>query len=203
MIESITLLFDTIHKSMTTIELVAAFFWLLCVYFTVKRSLWCWPTWIVQVTLYIYIFFVAKLYSDSLLQVIFLFMQFYGWYYWLYEWDRNEKNILKISTLSVKKYLFWIIVWISWSFLVGILMKTYTDASLPFLDASLAIASLIAQWLLSKKILENWIIWILVDIFSIGMYWYKELYITSGLYMIFLILATSGLISWYKAKKKQ
>jgi nicotinamide mononucleotide transporter len=82
-------------------------------------------------------------------------------------------------------------------------MKTYTDASLPFLDASLAIASLIAQWLLSKKILENWIIWILVDIFSIGMYWYKELYITSGLYMIFLILATSGLISWYKAKKKQ
>jgi nicotinamide mononucleotide transporter len=196
-------IFEAIRTSMTTIEIIASIFWILSVYFTVRQNIWCWPTGVVMVSLYIYIFFNAKLYSDTILQVIYFFMQFYGWYYWLYLWQRNKIDILKITTLSNTSRLQWGLVWIVWTCLVGFLMHQYTDAALPYLDATLAVASLIAQWFLSKKILENWMIWITVDIFSIGMYSYKELYVTAWLYAIFLVLATLGLIEWYNKRKKQ
>lgn len=82
-------------------------------------------------------------------------------------------------------------------------MKKFTDAALPIIDAGLAVGSLIAQWFLSKKILENWYIWIALDVVFIGVFYYKELYLTAILYFIFLILATSGAIAWNTSKNKK
>lgn len=187
---------------MSLIEITATIFWLLSVYFTVKENMWCWPTWIVMVILYIFIFYDVKLYSDMLLQIVFLFMQFYGWYYWLYWRSKKKNEKLNIITLIPNEVIKWIIICITWTVILGYFMKSKTDASLPYLDAFNACLSLIAQWFLSKKILENWYLWIIIDVISVWMYMYKWLYLTTGLYIIFLILATLWLLKWKKILKK-
>lgn len=196
-------IFTLIKESMTPIEIIATFFGVITVYLTVKQNIWLFPTGIVMVTLYIFIFYEAKLYSDMLLQIIYIYMNIYGWYYWLKKWDRTKKDELKISTLSWQETGKWAIIWIVGTCIWGYLMKTFTDATLPLIDAALAVGSLIAQWFLSKKILENWYIWIALDVVFIGVFYYKELHLTAILYFIFLILASSGAIAWNKAKNKQ
>lgn len=187
---------------MNLTEMLATIFWLLSVYFTIKENMWCWPTWIIMVALYIFIFYDVKLYSDMLLQIVFLFMQFYWWYYWLHWRNKKKNEKLDIVNLKSSKKIKWFIIWIIWTAILGYYMHSKTDASLPYLDAFNACLSLIAQRFLSKKIIENWHIWITVDVISIWMYMYKWLYLTTWLYVIFLILATLWLLEWKKILKK-
>jgi len=182
---------------MSWIEIIATIFGLLCVYLTVKQNNWCWPTGLVQVILYTYIFYSVKLYSDSILQVIYIPMQIYGWYYWLHGGkDKKEAPVTKIT------YKFWayMILFITGLTLAwGTMMGKYFGAACPIPDAFIVMTSLFAQWLLSKKKLEAWYLWIAVDIVAIGVYFYKHLYITTGLYTVFLVLAISGLIAWRRS----
>jgi nicotinamide mononucleotide transporter len=194
-------IYSYIINSMSLIEIIATIVWLLSVYFTVKQNILCWPTWIIMVVLYIYIFYDAKLYSDAILQVIFLFMQFYWWYVWVYSW--KEKNKLPVKLIKNKLRIY-IVLWIImaslawWHF-----MNLKTDNTLPYWDAFILYISLTAQLLLSFKIIESWILWIVVDILSIFIYYYKSLYLTTWLYFIFLILAILWLIEWKNQLKKQ
>lgn len=190
---------------MTLIEILAVVFGLLSVYFTVKQNIWCWPTGIVMVILYVFIFYNAKLYSDMLENLIYIFMQMYGWYYWVLggKKARNKKDKVPVTTLKWKERSAWIGVIIVFTAGLGYFMATRTDASLPYLDALTTVMSLTAQWLMGKKILENWVLWISVDVMALFIYSYKGLYMTAGLYFVFLILASGGLIEWYKDMKKQ
>jgi len=154
-----------------------------------------------MVSLYAYIFYGAKLYSEVLLQIYFFFMQIYGWYYWAK--GKVESDDIVVKVLDKKQYPLYFLTAITGIFLVGSLMRNFTDASLPFLDASVAVLSVIAQFMLARRYLENWLVWIFVDILAIGIYWHKDLYPTSVLYSIFLILATTGFISWYRARRSQ
>lgn len=193
--------YNFITQYISTIEIFATIFWLISVYYTVKQNIACWPTWIIMVALYIYIFYDAKLYSDAILQVIFLFLQFYWWYVWVYWW--KKKNDLPVRLVSNKTRALWtiwiIIVSLAWWYF----MSTRTDNALPYWDAFILYISLTAQLLLSFKIIESWILWIIVDILSVFIYFYKWLYLTTWLYIIFLILATLWLIEWIKKLKEQ
>ena len=193
--------FAFISSFMSPIEIVATIMGLFSVYFTVRQNMLCWPTWIIMVILYIYIFYNAKLYSDTILQIIFLFMQFYWWYMWKYWW--KNKSILKVKTISNRFRIIGILWIIIVSLCWGYFMKSKTDASLPIADSFVLYLSLTAQLLLSFKILESWVLWIIVDILSVWVYYYKWLYLTTWLYFIFLILAILWLIEWLKAIKKQ
>ena len=182
---------------MTPIEIVAVIFGFLCVYFTIKENIWCWPTGLVQVFLYIFIFYKAKLYSDTILHVIYVFMQFYGWYYWLHGGKEHKEALVTkltqawiVATLAIASF-----GTIGW----GYFMASKTDAAMPYGDAFTTVASLVAQWLMSRKKLESWYYWIAVDIIAIGIYYAKGLYLTSGLYVCFLFMATAGLIRWKKS----
>jgi nicotinamide mononucleotide transporter len=181
---------------MSLIEAVATFFGLLCVWFTIKENIWCWPAGIVQVSLYIFVFYDSKLYSDMVLHIIYVFLNAYGWYHWLYK--KNEKAELSVSDVG-KQLTVWIIGCIIGTAVLGYLMTTYTDASFPYSDAFITIASLIAQWLLAKKKLESWYFWIIVDVVAVGVYGLKELYLTTGLYAVFLVLAVFGYFEWRKS----
>lgn len=199
--EIFTHLWNYLSQSMTIIEMIATVFWLLSVYYTVKQNILCWPTGVVMVSLYIYIFYDAKLYSDAILQVIFLFLQFYGWYVWKF-WGK-QKDQLPIKTIS-NTWRILISVWIiavsvGW----GYFMSTKTDNALPYADSFVLYMSLVAQLFLSFKILESWILWIIVDVLSLRLYYTKGLYVTFWLYFIFLILATLWLLEWMKKMKKQ
>lgn len=179
---------------MSYLEIVAAGMGLLSVWLTVKQNIWCWPTGLVMVILYLIIFWQVKLYADMGLQAVYIVLQLYGWYEWLY--GGADKSELKVSRLSRQMRQFLVAIALASTLAMGYSLDTYTDASLPYWDSTITVGSLIAQWLLTKKILENWLIWIAVDIFSIGIYFYKILYLTAGLYAVFLLLALSGYFTW-------
>jgi nicotinamide mononucleotide transporter len=180
----------------TGLETAAALFGLACVVLTVKRNLWCWPTGLAQVTLYIFVFFHAKLYSDLILHVIYVGLSIYGWHHWLHGGaDRGE---LEVTLLPPLHLLSLIAAGLGVTAVWGWLMATYTDAALPYPDAFTTVASLIAQWLLAKKKLQSWWCWIAVDLVAVPVYFYKELYQTAALYTMFLVLASAGGLEWSK-----
>jgi nicotinamide mononucleotide transporter len=185
---------------MTWIEASAVAFGLACVILTIRQNIWCWPTGLVQVALYIVIFYQVKLYSDLILHAIYVWLQIYGWYHWLH--GGKERAALPVSRLGIRSCIAWAVVTALGTAGWGFTMATYTDAAVPFGDAFTTVASLVAQWLLARKHLESWLFWISVDIVAIGIYWNKELYLTSGLYAVFLILATLGWLAWRKSLNK-
>ncbi|AWV91364.1 nicotinamide riboside transporter PnuC [Bradymonas sediminis] len=188
---------------MSPIEIAATITGLASVWFSTRQNIWCWPTGLVMVTLYIFIFYDAKLYSDMGLQIVYIFMQIYGWYYWLNGGrDKDDGGKAKVTRLSTAQFgAAWAVGAVGVAGL-GFAMSTYTDASLPYWDAATTVLSLIAQWFLGKKILESWVFWIVVDVIAIGVYLTKGLYLTSGLYLVFLGLAIAGLLEWMKTHRE-
>jgi nicotinamide mononucleotide transporter len=179
---------------MTWIEAVAAVCGLLCVWLTIRQNILCWPTGLIQVLLYIGVFYHARLYSDLILHVIYVIMQVYGWYHWLH--GGRERMELKVTTLPRPALAVWLLLGTVTTMAWGHSMATFTDAAAPYADAFIAVASLIAQWLMARKKLESWPFWIAVDLVGIAVYFYKELYITTGLYSVFLVLAVLGFFQW-------
>jgi len=184
---------------MTILEAVAVLFGVLCVWLTIRQNIWCWPTGLVQVAIYIYIFFEVKLYSDLILHVIYVGLQVYGWNHWLR--GGKDHGALVVTVLGWRCRIAWVVATLAVTAGWGYLMHRFTDASVPYGDAFTTVTSLVAQWLMARKRLESWLFWIVVDVVAIGIYWYKSLVLTSGLYAIFLILATLGWFEWRKSYK--
>jgi nicotinamide mononucleotide transporter len=180
------------------IETVAVLLGIANIVLIIRRSVWNYPFGIVMVTLYAVIFFEAKLYSDSGLQIFFLFVQLYG----LWAWKQNQAQAGEIGVEKLGKQQFTIVLLSSLAITAvwGFVMASHTDTSYPYWDASVAMLSVIAQLLLTWRYLENWYWWIVVDVISIPLYIVKELYLTAGLYVLFLALAITGLLQWRKAR---
>ena len=129
-----------------------------------------------------------------ILHVIYIFLQFYGWYNWKY--GGSNKSTLRVTLLT--HTMFWIGLTVLVTALLGYVMQTKTDASFPYEDAFITVASLVAQYLMIKKILQSWLFWIIVDVVAIVIYAYKDLYFTTVLYVLFLIMAVMGYLEWKK-----
>lgn len=185
-------------ESLYDIEVWATVFGLLCVVLTVRQNIWCWPTGLVMVSLYIVVFYEARLYSDMGLQVVYVFMQIYGWWRWLH--PGHGRHELPVTRLRPAEWGAWLAVASVGALGLGTLMNTQTDADLPYWDATTTVLSLIAQWLLAQKKLASWIFWIAVDVLAIGIYYVKGLYPTTVLYAVFLVLAVAGFISWRRSE---
>jgi nicotinamide mononucleotide transporter len=195
---------DEIVKALyatTPAEYIGAIFGLISVYLTVKRNIWCWPTGIICTVAYTYLFYDIKLYADMLLQVFFTVTSFLGWYWWLHGGEHKEE--LPVTYMTTPQRVWMAIGLPIACFLIGAAFRQYTDAHLPFWDATASGASVVAQILMMRKKLENWYLWIFVNILSIGIYTYKHIYLTTILYAVFLVLAFLGLIEWRKAWLKQ
>lgn len=163
----------------------------------IRRSIWNYPFGIVMVALYAKIFFDAKLYSDAGLQVFFLLVQIYGWLHWARR--RDAAGLVIVERVSGKAALAYGGIAFVLIAALGTVMSRYTDASYPYWDGSIAVLSVIAQVLLARRRLENWLVWIGVDALAIGLYWAKGLYPTAVLYGLFFVLAAAGYIGWRKA----
>lgn len=183
------------------IEWIASICGFICVYLVIKRNIWCFFFGLIQVSLYSWIFFNVKLYSDMLLHVFYVGFQIYGWFIWSKSSDQTGH--IQVLAGSPKEYALWFTAGIAATFAVGTYMASNTDASFPYVDAFTTCMSLIAQWLLSHKKLLNWTFWILVDIVAIWIYWQKGLYPTSALYLCFLMMACYGQWQWWKNLKSQ
>ncbi len=179
------------------LEIIAITAGLLNVYLAARANIWNYFFGALMVSLYMLIFFEAKLYADMCLQVVFFVFQFYGLYQWLYGGDAHKK--LNVRRADKKIYA---IVAVSSGILfiaIAFILSRYTDSNTVYLDAFTTALSLVAQWMLSKKWLENWLLWIVVDLVSIKMYLFKNLYPTAALYGLFLLICVMGYYRWRKA----
>ena len=178
---------------MSVIEIIAIVFSILYVILATKENIWCWLCAAISVSLYIYICFSAKLYLETGLNGFYLIMAIYG--YW--QWNRPKKEIA-ISTWSLLRHLLIFGVGIIASFLLGKFFEIYTNAALPIIDSFTTIFSLFATYMVTKKILENWIYWIVIDIVSVYLYFSRDLKLTAGLFAAYTIIAVFGYLSWKK-----
>ena len=179
---------------MQAIEIAAALLGLVNVALVVRRSIWNYPFGILMVALYFFVFFDAKLYSDALLQIFFLLIQLYGWWNW-HRSPRLDQGVA-VDRLGNAARLVWLAGTGSACVLWGLGMASFTDAAAPFADAAIAGMSVSAQILQSLRRVESWLLWIAVDAVAVPLFWSRGLYYTSALYLLFLLLAVSGLIAW-------
>lgn len=175
-------------------ELAAAVVGAISVWLSVRESVWSWPTGIVNVVMYVWVFLCARLYADMGLQVVYAAISIYGWWHWLY--GGAGRSELAVARMPASYRLPLAVGTVAGAALLGALLHRATDASLPWADASLTSASLAAQWMLSRKYLENWIVWIAADVAYVGMFIYKRLWCTALLYAVFLVLAIAGYRAW-------
>ena len=186
---------------MSSLELVAALFGAVSVYLSVRQNIWSWPTAIVNVGLYALVFFQAKLYADMGLQVIYAVLSVYGWYEWLY--GGENRTTLRVTRTGARVGALLALIALTGAALLGVALRGATDATLPFMDSFLSSTSLVAQWMMTRKKLENWLVWIGVDVLYVGMFIYKHLYITAALYTVFLALAVRGFVDWRRSMTMQ
>jgi len=178
-------------------EVLAVVFGIVSVYLSTREHIWSWPTALVNVGLYFVVFYEAKLYADMGLQVVYFGLSLYGWYEWLYGGaNRTELHVSRTTRpLGVRL----LIIGIVCAAVLGTLLARFTDAALPYVDSATTSTSLVAQWMMTRKILENWAVWMAVDVVYVGMFIYKHLYLTAGLYTVFFVLAAMGYVQWKRS----
>jgi nicotinamide mononucleotide transporter len=184
---------------LSPLEIFAAVVGALSVWLSVRQNILSWPTAIVNVVLYTIVFYQAKLYADMGLQVVYAILSIYGWYEWLYGGEGH--TTLHVSRTSPSLALRLALIAVGGAVFLGTLLHRTTDAALPYMDSALTSASLVAQWMMTRKLLENWALWIAVDVAYVGMFIYKGLCVTAVLYAVFLGLAVRGWIDWRRSMR--
>jgi nicotinamide mononucleotide transporter len=180
---------------MNYLELFAAILGVISVWLVVKRNIWAFPIGIVMVLLYAVVFYHAKFYSDMILQFIYVGMQAQGWYAWS-QGDRAQDDKIVVRQLLPKQWILGILFLLLGTLALGFTMQHFTDAALPWVDAFTTSMSLLAQAWMNSKYLQNWQLWIMVDVIYLYQYSVKGLYLTTGLYVVFLMLAIYGYLEW-------
>lgn len=169
------------------------------VWLTVKENIWNWPIGIANSIFFLILFLRSNLFADAGLQAVYIVLGVLGWYWWLY--GGAQKTQLKIERVRAKTVLVLAAFTIVCTWLMTIRLTSMHDAA-PFLDALTTVLSLVAQYLLTKKYLENWYVWMFVDVIYVGLYGYKDLYLTAFLYFIFLCMCIRGFIEWRRTAQK-
>ena len=176
------------------IEIAAALLGVINVSLVVRRSTWNYPFGIAMVSLYFFVFWDAKLYSDALLQVFFLLIQAYGWWAWFHA--AHVDHGVAVGWMDSKRRISWLAGTAAAVVIWGTGMARFTDAAAPYADATIAGLSVAAQILQSLRRVESWVLWIAVDALAIGLFAWRGLFVTSALYALFFVLAVVGLFEW-------
>ena len=179
---------------MSGLELIAALLGVTAVWLTVKQNAWCWPIGLVMVLIYGWLFYEVKLYSGMLLQVAYAILQLYGWWQW--KRPGHAEDARQVSRLQRPALFTGLATGVLLSAALGTAMANWTDAALPWLDATLTGFSLVAQLWMAQKRVQCWPLWIAVDVIFVGLFIYKELYLTAALYALFTLLAVQGWRTW-------
>ena len=180
-------------------EIIAAGLGFIAIFLQIKQNVWYWLVSIIMVSMYIYIYIDARLYADMSLQVYYLIISFYGWYMWLYGEKLNDhKTKLSVSTISQNLLVILTSISIVLFFIIAWILLHFTNSDLPYWDSFTTSLSFVATWMLARKKIENWLIWIVVDAASVGIYLYKELYPTAVLFLFLTLLAFVGYSKWKK-----
>ena len=179
---------------MNWIEIAGFITGVIGVWLTIKENLWCWLFGIINVILYLILFFNLKLYADAWLQGFYNISQIYGWY----KWSKGSSltTLLTVTFCSIKVLFVCLISTIIMTFIFGFYFSHYTDAAFPWWDSFLMAMSLVGTWMAANKKIENWIVWIVANFIYIQIYIIKDTILTAALYFFFFLLAIEGYFEW-------
>ncbi|MGQ1947973.1 nicotinamide riboside transporter PnuC [Geofilum sp. OHC36d9] len=191
------------------IELVGTIFAFFYLILSIRENIWMWPVGFLSSAFYLIVFFRSRLYADMALQGYYLIVSVYGWFHWLGNAMTSVKSETELKTTSVKVSQYWIFAASIFVILglIYVVLKVVPrwlnlpPSDLPLGDAFTTAASLVATWMLARKLLENWLLWVVIDAMSMVMYIYKGLYITSALFLVYTLMAVVGYVKWKKAMR--
>lgn len=180
---------------MNPLEIAGFVFGVIGVYLTIKEQVWCFPVGLLNVTLSLILFWQQKLYADAFQQMIYIILLSYGWWAWS---QKKDNSRLPVTKMNLTNLIILVTTAVATATFAGFLLHKFTDASMPYADAIATGLSFVAQFLVARKKIENWWIWVVVNLMYIAIYMNKELYFYSVLFFIYLALAVYGLLTWKK-----
>lgn len=185
--------------AMTWLEAIAVFFGIASVFYSIKKNILVFPTGMISTIIYVYICLKYKLYADMGINAYYFAMSIYGWYLW--SRPTNGSPELPVTWLSYKGLFQSVLLFLASYGGLYFVLANFTDSDVPYWDSFTTASAFVGMWLMAKKKVENWIAWIITDIVSVPLYFYKGLMLTSFQFLFFTVLATIGLIEWIKASK--
>lgn len=183
--------------STTPLEVLSFVLSIATVWLNIRQNHWAWLFAILSSAMYGVVFFESKLYGDMGLQLVFITVSVWGWYQWLHGDDTHER--LPVTALAWPGRAVAALGWIVGFIALAWFLMSFTDTDVPFADGFLTAGSLVGQLLLSRKKLENWHVWIIVDVLYVALYLHKGLVLTALLYGLFVVMAAIGLLAWRKS----
>lgn len=199
-----TEIFNTIAEQFlqnSLLELAAVVFAIFYLLLAVQENILCWAAAIVSTLIFLFIFWDVKLYMESGLQIYYIGMAVYGWYQWRAAAD--GLSTLRVTRWSLQQHLLALSGIALLTLVSGYFLNTGTDAALPFLDSFTTWASVITTFMVARKILENWLYWLVIDSVSIYLYVDRELYFTALLFAVYIVIIFFGWFSWLKSYQQK
>lgn len=193
--DSLSLSFIGLSSFVTTpLELISFVLAVLTVALNIRQNHWAWLFSILSSLLYGFVFANSRLYGDAGLQGVFVAVSVWGWYQWLRGGTQHQP--LQATRLQRSGWWWCGLAWLAGFLALSLFLRRFTDTDVPHMDGFLTAGSLVGQFLLSRKKLENWLVWIMVDLLYVGLYLYKHLMLTALLYALFVLLAVAGWRAW-------
>jgi nicotinamide mononucleotide transporter len=189
------------------VEVLAALVSIIYVILTIRQIIWLWLFGILSALLYAWVYAHSGFYAGMALQAYYAIISIYGWIHWTAGskatnasgYDKPGLPVAGITRTQLVVLLsVWLLLWIG----IGLILDKYTDSKIPYPDAFTAAGGIVATWMLARKILEQWLFWIVIDLVSIGLYVWQGLYPTAILFVVYVIMAILGYIEWKRAWKK-
>lgn len=180
---------------------------ILAVVFLIKEKIWTWPFGILYTVISLFVFYESRLYGDLLLHIFFLVLNIYGWVHWIKGKDKKDDE-LPVTQLRLKPAVTYLVItgvflYLFAQFLIQlpVWFEGIDAPSLPYWDSATSTLSVTAMWLTARKRIDSWYYWFAIDVLATGIYFYKELYFYSILYLIYIVMAIAGYLAWKKSLK--
>ena len=180
------------------IEVLGVVFSILYLFFSIRQNILLWPMGIISALLYMVVFYQSKFYADMGLNGYYFFISIYGWIL-CRQTDKDPAKELSVTRIHLRMAGLLLVITVLSFFGIGVILDKFTDSPIPYWDAFTTAVSFTATWMLARKILEHWILWIIVDLVSMGLYLYRGLYPTLVLFAIYSTMAVIGYFEWRKS----
>ncbi len=188
-------------RALSPLEVIAVAAAMAYLLLAIRQNIWCWLGAGISTAIYIYLFFAAKLYMESALNLFYFAMAIYGW--WVWYSGRSGDGELPVSVWSLTVHASAIAAIVAASMLSGYLLSSYSDAVYPYVDSMTTWGAIWATFLVARKVLENWWYWLVIDAASIVIYWSRDLHLTALLFAVYVAMIPFGLVAWQRSRREQ
>lgn len=185
------------------IELFGAVTGIVYVLLEIRQNIWLWPLGIVTSAIYVFVFFDSMFYADMGLQFYYLGISIYGWYWWTRGGVKNNSDLLPVTRIPSARAIGSLVVFLLLFVVIWMVLKGLTDSPVPGWDSFTTSLSIVATWMLARKYIEHWMLWVVANTVSIGLYIYKGLYPTVLLFAVYTVMAVAGFLHWRREMDKQ